>query len=109
MLETVNSAPSPTLCSLPRADDAAKALESAREKQRFFGKKISVEQHDGVAEEEADYRPPEAELDEYHHKATRTLFVGNLDNDISKEKLKDVFKVYGPILVRIHVLFLIIF
>ena len=86
------------LISFNRAEDAAKALEQARAKV-FFGRKVTAEAHDGVDDSEADYRPPEAELDEYHHKATRTLFVGNLQLDISKETLKDIFHRYGIILV----------
>ena len=49
--------------------------------------------------EDADFKPPEAELDEYHPKATRTLFVGNLEKDISSEELRDIFNAYGEILV----------
>lgn len=81
-----------------RAEDAAKGLEQARSRV-FFGRKVEAEPHDGVDDSMADYRPPEAELDEYHHKATRTLFVGNLQLDITKEQLKDIFRRYGLILV----------
>ena len=49
--------------------------------------------------EDADFKPPEAELDEYHPKATRTLFVGNLEKDISSEELREIFNAYGEILV----------
>lgn len=50
------------------------------------------------------FRPPEADLDEYHHKATRTLFVGNLTKDSTKEELKSYFRHYGEILVNAHVI-----
>ena len=49
--------------------------------------------------EDADFKPPEAELDEYHPKATRTLFVGNLEKDIMSEELREIFNAYGEILV----------
>ncbi len=49
--------------------------------------------------EDADFKPPEAELDEYHPKSTRTLFVGNLEKDISSEELRDIFSEYGEIIV----------
>ena len=49
--------------------------------------------------EDADFKPPEAELDEYHPKATRTLFVGNLEKDIGSEELREIFNAYGEILV----------
>lgn len=100
MLETVTNIPQSVLSSVTRPEDAKKALDVARKKGRFHGSKITVYPHDGFASEEAGYLPPEAELDEYHHKATRTLFVGNLDGTITKDQLHEVFKVYGPILVR---------
>ncbi len=53
--------------------------------------------------EDADFKPPEAELDEYHPKATRTLFVGNLEKDISSEELREIFTAFGEILVRTFV------
>lgn len=49
--------------------------------------------------DDAEFRPPEAELDEHHPKATRTLFVGNLEKEITMEELKDMFSKYGEILV----------
>lgn len=49
--------------------------------------------------DDAEFRPPEAELDEHHPKATRTLFVGNLEKEITMEELKDMFSKYGDILV----------
>ena len=51
--------------------------------------------------EDSEFRPPEAELDEYHHKATRTLFIGNLEKDIEPELLRKKFSKYGFILVSI--------
>lgn len=48
-----------------------------------------------------EFRPPEAELDEHHPKATRTLFVGNLEKDISNQELRERFLKFGEILVSI--------
>ena len=83
-----------------RHEDARKALETAREKG-FFGKKLQADPHAGIADSGSGdvFRPPEADLDEYHHKATRTLFVGNCTKDSTKEELKAVFRRYGLILV----------
>ena len=81
-----------------KADDAQKAYEQSIG-HVFFGKKIQVQQHNGFNEHDEDFKPPEAELDEYHHKSTRTLFVGNLDTGIEAEILQDVFRHYGHILV----------
>ena len=49
--------------------------------------------------DDSAFRPPEAELDEYHHKATRTLFIGNLDVNVAKEELRKFFSSYGHIIV----------
>ena len=53
--------------------------------------------------DDCELKLPDKEWDEYHHKATRTLFVGNLEKDIEPEQLRDFFKHYGEILVsHIH-------
>jgi len=44
-------------------------------------------------------KPNESELDEYHPRATRTLFVGNLDKDITRADLNNKFSQFGEILV----------
>jgi RNA recognition motif-containing protein len=44
-------------------------------------------------------------LDEHHPKATRTLFVGNLEKDISNQELRERFLKYGDILVSIELPF----
>lgn len=68
----------------------------------FFGCKIEVTPHEGVDAEDNDFRPLEAELDEYHPKATRTLFVGNLDKDITTSELRTLFEQFGEIIVSIY-------
>ena len=78
-------------------EDVEKALEVSKDKQ-FFGCKIEVSPHEGLDCEDNDFRPLEAELDEYHPKATRTLFVGNLEKDITNDQLKQHFKVFGEII-----------
>ena len=52
-----------------------------------------------AAEVEDEFKPPEAELDEYHPKATRTLFVGNLEKEITIQQLREIFKPFGEIIV----------
>ena len=59
--------------------------------------------------DDTDLKPPEAELDEHHPKATRTLFIGNLEKDITIDELKEKLKTYGEIIVRMILLLLEIF
>lgn len=46
-----------------------------------------------------DVRPYEAELDEFHPKATRTLFIGNLEKDVTASELRKNFEQFGKIIV----------
>ena len=46
-----------------------------------------------------EFRSPESDLDEFNHKATRTLFIGNLDKTVTKDVLRDTFNKFGPIVV----------
>ncbi|KAL4221812.1 hypothetical protein ACF0H5_020066 [Mactra antiquata] len=85
------------IISFKQAEDAQKALEASREK-RFFGAQIQVEQHEGLEAEDCEFLTPEAQLDEHSPKATRTLFLGNLDKEISIEELKERLEKYGDIL-----------
>jgi len=48
-----------------------------------------------------EFRLPESDLDEFHHKATRTLFIGNLDKSVTKDVLRDTFNKFGHIVVSI--------
>lgn len=73
-------------------------LRAAQDKL-FFGCKIEVSAHEAIEAEDNDFRPLEAELDEYHPKATRTLFVGNLEKDVSPAELKSHFEPFGEIIV----------
>lgn len=42
------------------------------------------------------------ELDEYSVKATRTLYIGNLQPEISYQELRDIYSIYGEIIVRLR-------
>ncbi|CDW53845.1 RRM 5 and RRM 1 domain containing protein [Trichuris trichiura] len=66
---------------------------------RFFGRKIVAE----LAPEDMDgddneRRPLEKDIDQYHPKSSRTLYVGNLWNGITPEVLKEQFSAYGTVL-----------
>lgn len=80
-----------------KPEDVDKALEVSRDKL-FFGCKIEVTAHEGLDGEDNDFRPLEAELDEYHPKATRTLFVGNLEKDVTTGRLRSHFDQFGEII-----------
>lgn len=81
-----------------RPEDVEKALEVSKDKL-FFGCKIEVTAHEGLDAEDNEFRPLEAELDEYHPKATRTLFIGNLEKDITTAELRKHFDQFGEIIV----------
>lgn len=81
-----------------RPEDVEKALEVSKDKH-FFGCKIEVTAHEGLDAEDNEFRPLEAELDEYHPKATRTLFIGNLEKDITTAELRKHFDQFGEIIV----------
>ena len=74
-----------------KQEDAEKALESSHDK-KFFGSKVEVEPHEGLELDEG------VEQDEYHHKSTRTLFIGNLEKDVTASDLRKKFHQYGQIL-----------
>ncbi len=44
------------------------------------------------------YRPTDSELEEFHPKATRTLFVGGLSRDATQSAVSDKFDRFGEIL-----------
>lgn len=55
--------------------------------------------------EDQDLCPPEHALDEYHPKATKTLFVGNLCSaTVTQDELRKTFRVYGEIIVGLFFL-----
>ena len=52
----------------------------------------------GLDLDDNEFRPLEADLDEYHPKATRTLFIGNLEKDVTSAELRQHFECFGPII-----------
>jgi RNA recognition motif-containing protein len=80
-----------------KPEDVEKALEVSYDKL-FFGCKIEVESYQGYDVDDNDLRPYEAEIDEFHPKATRTLFIGNLEKDVTASDLKNHFNQFGEII-----------
>lgn len=85
------------LVCFKKPEDVEKALEVSQDKL-FFGCKIEVAPYQGYDVEDNEFRPYEAELDEYHPKATRTLFIGNLEKDVTASELRKHFESFGEII-----------
>ncbi|XP_077264649.1 uncharacterized protein LOC143898799 isoform X2 [Temnothorax americanus] len=85
------------LVCFKKPEDVEKALEVSQDKH-FFGCKIEVAPYQGYDVEDNEFRPYEAELDEYHPKATRTLFIGNLEKDVTASELRKHFEQFGEII-----------
>ncbi|XP_026321220.1 protein split ends isoform X3 [Hyposmocoma kahamanoa] len=80
-----------------KPSDVEKALEVSQDKL-FFGCKISVAPHQSCDEDADSAKPYETDIDEYHPKATKTLFIGNLEKDVTQQQLRDKFKHFGRII-----------
>ncbi|KAL4703529.1 hypothetical protein ACJJTC_010149 [Scirpophaga incertulas] len=80
-----------------KPSDVEKALEVSQDKL-FFGCKISVAPHQSCDEDADSAKPYETDIDEYHPKATRTLFIGNLEKDVSQQLLREKFEEFGQII-----------
>ncbi|KOB77360.1 Protein split ends [Operophtera brumata] len=80
-----------------KPSDVEKALEVSQDKL-FFGCKISVAPHQSGDDDAESAKPYETDIDEYHPKATRTLFIGNLEKDVTQQQLRDKFKHFGRII-----------
>lgn len=52
-------------------------------------------------ESENEFRPLDGRIDEFHPKATRTLFIGNLEKTTNYQQLLDVFQRFGEIVVNV--------
>lgn len=61
--------------------------------------RLKVAPHEGVELDESECRAYDVEVDEYHPRATRTLFIGNLEKDVTIEDLKKHFEQFGEIIV----------
>ncbi|XP_076261467.1 spen family transcriptional repressor split ends isoform X4 [Rhynchophorus ferrugineus] len=79
-----------------KPEDAEKALEVSYDKL-FFGCKIEVAPYAVCDVDDGEYRY-ESEIDEYNPKATRTLFIGNLEKDVTASDLRKHFDQFGEII-----------
>ncbi|XP_013990827.2 msx2-interacting protein isoform X1 [Salmo salar] len=83
-------------------EDQEKALVASKGKL-FFGMQIEVIAWNGPGasttetESENEFRPLDERIDEFHPKATRTLFIGNLEKTTSYHDLLSIFQRFGEI------------
>ncbi|KAM4563679.1 msx2-interacting protein [Odontesthes bonariensis] len=78
-------------------EDQEKALGASKGKL-FFGMQIEVTAWNGPeTESENEFRPLDERIDEFHPKATRTLFIGNLEKTSTYNDLLNVFQRFGEI------------
>ncbi|XP_078498657.1 msx2-interacting protein isoform X3 [Lissotriton helveticus] len=78
-------------------EDQEKALISSKGKL-FFGMQIEVTAWVGPeTESENEFRPLDERIDEFHPKATRTLFIGNLEKTTTYHDLRLLFQRFGEI------------
>ncbi|XP_036387641.1 msx2-interacting protein isoform X2 [Megalops cyprinoides] len=78
-------------------EDQEKALSASKGKL-FFGMQIDVTAWNGPeTESENEFRPLDERIDEFHPKATRTLFIGNLEKTTSYHDLLNIFQRFGEI------------
>ncbi|XP_031724596.1 msx2-interacting protein isoform X2 [Anarrhichthys ocellatus] len=78
-------------------EDQEKALGASKGKL-FFGMQIEVTIWNGPeTESENEFRPLDERIDEFHPKATRTLFIGNLEKSTAYHDLLNIFQRFGEI------------
>uniref|UniRef100_A0ACB8EE83 Uncharacterized protein n=1 Tax=Sphaerodactylus townsendi TaxID=933632 RepID=A0ACB8EE83_9SAUR len=78
-------------------EDQEKALNASKGKL-FFGMQIDVTAWIGPeTESENEFRPLDERIDEFHPKATRTLFIGNLEKTTTYHDLRNIFQRFGGI------------
>ncbi|CAF3588991.1 unnamed protein product [Adineta steineri] len=91
------------LLTFRKSEDVDKALTFATTKT-IYGVKIKAEPYDGIPNEtdECDIMKrsicTDPDFDEYSIKATRTLYIGNLQSEISYNELREIYSAYGDII-----------
>lgn len=61
--------------------------------------KVIISPSFSETESENEFRPLDERIDEFHPKATRTLFIGNLEKTTSYHDLLNIFQRFGEIVV----------
>lgn len=60
---------------------------------------VSMNAYFTETESENEFRPLDERIDEFHPKATRTLFIGNLEKTTTYHDLLNIFQRFGEIVV----------
>lgn len=61
--------------------------------------KVLITTYFSETESENEFRPLDERIDEFHPKATRTLFIGNLEKTTTYHDLLNIFQRFGEIVV----------
>jgi len=91
------------LLTFTKCDDVEKALNFATGKM-ISGTRLKAEPHNATTPETEDHEPikrsicTDQDTDEYSAKATRTLYIGNLQSEISYNELRETYSAYGDII-----------
>lgn len=60
---------------------------------------VKIRSYIPETESENEFRPLDERIDEFHPKATRTLFIGNLEKTTTYHDLLNIFQRFGEIVV----------
>ncbi|CAJ0936551.1 unnamed protein product [Ranitomeya imitator] len=78
-------------------EDQEKAINASKGKL-FFGMQIEVTAWEGPeTESKNEFRPFDERIEEFHRKATRFLFIGNLEKTTTELDIRNVFQRFGEI------------
>ena len=81
--------------------DVAKALDETRLITKSYPNaeaEVLLSGEEVVEDKRLFYRPADAEVEEYHPKATRTLYVGGLSREVASSVVQEKFERFGEIL-----------
>jgi len=81
--------------------EVAKALDESRlitKSYQYAEVDVILAGDEVVEDKRLFYKPLDSEIEEYHPKATKTLFVGGLNRDVAESAVREMFGRFGEIL-----------
>lgn len=88
------------LLTFKKYEDVNKALLFITTKS-INGIRLKAESYDEKINHEYDLiKRSDIDIDQYSPKATRTLYVGNLLSEITHQELREIYSIYGEIIVK---------